>query len=133
MLTYLIEPITVTLSGNLTGKSIRTYELRNNVFTGVMYSLKKGILVKSSGTKSLNMWRSTLNAKTYSSIPKMNGWSYYYFTTPELAILAKLVSYTTQLATVKANLQRTNDNLLTHANYTSKFIPFVSEHPELLL
>jgi len=135
MPSYLIEPLSVTQSGRLTGKSVRTYELDDdNQLTGVVYSLKNGSLVKGTGTKKVSGWRPISRHPVHSSIPPMKDcWNYYRFTSPELALLAKFSSYSRQLANVQTQQRQIAANLASHASYTSQFDKLSSAYPECFL
>jgi len=148
MIAYLIEPTSVTQTGNIQGKSLRTYEVTvkekttswgDKQFsfapTGKLFTIKDDKIVEKSTSATLlgkNGWRiKTIHSNI--DVKNVNYYSCSLFTSPIIALAAKNLAIKSRTNTIKQQLL---DNLANIRNTLTK-IPDTSfiaeEYPELFL
>lgn len=141
---YLSEPSYITNTGRLRGTSLRCYEVtltqdsrgRNvPIPTGVIYTMKSGKLVRGTTKAQLaNKYLGWSHIPIHSSIDtKRSSWYPCLFTSPELAIGAKLQ---TIKSSYDSHMQALNEQLTrmqSVAPYLDNYNTIASEHPELFL
>ena len=147
-LAYLVEPVHVTGTGVLQGKSLRTYEVKVNfdnnnpyrkwkiVPTGKVFTIKNGQIIskKTKATlvdKYLSAYNQTYISSNINDIK--TSWCSTLFATPELGLLAKAYGIQTGVAKVKKQLQERLDTVkLTEDGLEDTSFLF-NEYPELLI
>lgn len=141
---YLSEPSYITNTGCLRGTSLRCYEVTlmqdsrgqsRPIPTGVIYTMKSGKIVRGTTEAQLaNKYLGWSSIPIHSSIDtKRSSWYSCLFTSPELAIGAKLhtikSSYDNHMRTLNEQLTR----MKSVSSYVDTYNTLASEHPELFL
>ena len=141
---YLSEPSYITNTGKLHGTSLRCYEVTLTqdsrgrsvpVPTGIIYNMKSGKIVRGTTKAQLaNKYLGWSAAPIHSSIDsRRSSWHSCLFTSPELAIGAKLhtikSSYDNHMRVINEQLTR----MKSVAPYVDTYNTLASEHPELFL
>ena len=141
---YLSEPSYITNTGKLHGSSLRCYEVtltqdsrgRNiPVPTGVIYNLKSGKLVRGTTKAQLaNKYLGWSGAPIHSTIDSSrNSWHSCLFTSPELAIGAKLHTIKRGYDAHMKTLERQLASMKSISSYVDTYNVIASEHTELFL
>lgn len=146
---YLAEPVEVTESGNIKGKTLRTYELTleqttlgsaktvRNVpkTTGVMFTVKDGKIVSKSTNASLNNKYLGWNSATdiHEHVTSISSYRSSLFTTPEAALISKYITlraaYSKAVDSVRAKLY----NIEKAESQLPNGSALIAEYPELLI
>ena len=141
---YLSEPSYITNTGNLRGTSLRCYEVTltqdsrgrsKPMPTGVIYTMKSGRLVRGTTKAQLaNKYLGWSATPIHSSIDsRRSNWHSCLFTSPELAIGAKLhaikSSYDNHMRVLNEQLTR----MKSISPYLDTYNTLASEHPELFI
>ena len=141
---YLSEPSYITNTGKLHGTSLRCYEVTLTqdsrgrsvpVPTGIIYNMKSGKIVRGTTKAQLaNKYLGWSAAPIHYSIDsRRSSWHSCLFTSPELAIGAKLhtikSSYDNHMRVINEQLTR----MKSVAPYVDTYNTLASEHPELFL
>lgn len=145
---YLAEPSSINNNFNLKGKSLRCYEVevtyeQHHSYTrlipkgtGVMYTLKDGKLVKSKSkasmsSKYISHYYNSHHIK--STIDTHSSWGSSLYTTPELAILAKLHNIQRDRTAMYKALAESKAKLDALSSYSDSYFALAADYPELLI
>lgn len=141
---YLSEPSYITNTGKLHGTSLRCYEVTlaqdsrgrsKPIPTGIIYTMKSGRLVRGTTKAQLaNKYLGWSAAPIHSSIDsRRDNWHSCLYTSPELAIGAKLYSIK---SSYDNHIQALNEQLTrmkSISTYVDTYDTLASEHPELFV
>lgn len=130
---YLTEPIELSQSGKLRGKSIRCFEAiyESGVYipTNRMFSFKNGKLTCTPSFRKLNTFH-TYNLKLDHTPPP---WRSGIFSSPELALASKLRSFATQYSITSTKLNEALTELQKSDYLLVEYSQFADQYPEICL
>ncbi|PNX51222.1 MAG: hypothetical protein BV456_03945 [Thermoplasmata archaeon M8B2D] len=142
---YLIEPTNVTNTGNISGKSLRTYEVEvtNNTgkwgqlkirSTGKVYFIKDGeFICKKTKARLNDKWIGYKLDIKYTIDSDIHSYGSTLFSSPEIALAAKAMTITNIINNKLKEFTR-NINSLEKAKEKLPDISFIKEnHPELFV
>ena len=149
---YLVEPSHIRQSGQLSGTSLRAYEVRASMVTdtsryghthtrmsveptGYLYTYQDGELVKKRTKARLaDKYLPYNNTSIASTLGEQRNWGCSLFTTPEVAILSKTHNTVKSKAALEEQLEETANNLAISTKTSIDAHNKLSElYPELLV
>ncbi|MGD8305310.1 MAG: hypothetical protein PVF17_01530 [Ignavibacteria bacterium] len=145
---YLVEPVNVTNTGVLQGKSLRTYEVqvdfnssnsgwkRKVIPTGKVFTIKNGQIISKTtkATLSDKFVSSYTQTKISSNINDLKtSWGSALFATPELGLLAKAYGIRSAIAKTKKQLQEYLDTIESTEDSIEDTSFLFNKYPELLI
>lgn len=120
-LAYLVEPVYMSNAGAIFGTSIRCYEVdlySTSKEALALYTYKKDNTIKRKSTKAKLEDKWVLDHTIHTSMHELSSHRAIYFSTPELAIAAKLQAIhrlcsikLDSLKTIERNVTQAMDNL----------------------
>ena len=149
---YLVEPVYVSTTGKVTGKTIRTYEVEISekpsgygpkettiTPTGKAYTLQDGIVTSydtkaSLKSKYVSSWNGSNKIKhSLKSLKSISSWSSSLYATPELAIAAKVSELSKQIANRHEEFTKIIEQLIAEQEKVPSIQSIIDTYPELFI